>query len=338
NQAIRRAAVEKLTDQTLLAKLAVEARWLDVRVAAIGKVSDQPLLHQWSEKEPQAAIRQAAVWQISEDGFLLQRLPAESSASVRGTIIETLREKGSLRRVALTAYHQENREQAMQRLQKGLQDPAPDVVGAHENLERRVKALADETDNGILLTLVFEGEFDVLRAGAARRLSDPAALEQASLRVTNRDVLKILLAKLEDKTMLKRIAAGASDRPMRLAAAQKSGEKSWARIFDDATTKGGTVQMLGDALAAASLFESVQREAVYGVQQACLNLIRRGDESRIPEMVDLLEGYGDKTLAEDYLNCGQPDLDASGRVWANKRGYSVGTGAGSHRATWGSGK
>jgi len=64
-------------------------------------------------------------------------------------------------------------------------------------------------------------------------------------------------------------------------------------------------------------------------------LIRRGDESRIPEMGDLLEGYGDKALAEDYLNCGQPDLDSAGRKWARQRGFDVGTGSGSHRATWG---
>ncbi len=58
-----------------------------------------------------------------------------------------------------------------------------------------------------------------------------------------------------------------------------------------------------------------------------------GDESRIPEMVDLLEGYVGKTLAEDYLNCGQPDLGAAGRKWAHRRGYSVRTGAG-FRASW----
>ncbi len=87
-----------------------------------------------------------------------------------------------------------------------------------------------------------------------------------------------------------------------------------------------------------ALFPDVQQDAVAAVQQACLNLIRLGDESRIPEMVDLLEGYGDRTLAEDYLNCGQPDLDAVARAWADQRGYSVGTGYGSHRATWGSGR
>ena len=128
------------------------------------------------------------------------------------------------------------------------------------------------------------------------------------------------------------------DRAMRLAAAQKGGAKSWKEIFDAATARGATVQMLGDALSAASLFWQVQPDAKSGVQEACLNLIRRGNESRIPEMVDLLEGYGDKTLAEDYLNCGQPDLNREAHAWANRHGYDTHTGAGSHRARWGTGR
>jgi len=317
--------------------IAIEAKWLDIRIEAIGKVTNQILLCQWAEKEPQAAIRQAAVARISDDSFLLQCLMVEPSAAVRTIIIETLHERDSLRRVARTAYRQDNREQALRRLQKALQDPASDVVAAHKILERRVKALADEDDNGRFLTLTLEGEFDVLRAAAAQRLNEPASLEQAALRVTDRNVLKILLVKINDNAILNRIAAGAADPPMRLAAARKSGAKSWAQIFDAATTKGATVQMLGDALSAVSLFSVVQWDATTGVQNACLNLIQLGNESRITEMVDLLEGYGDKTLAEDYINCGQPDLDAAARAWAGRRGYRIDFGFGSHRATWGSG-
>jgi len=83
---------------------------------------------------------------------------------------------------------------------------------------------------------------------------------------------------------------------------------------------------------------NVQDEARTSVQRASLSLIRRGDESRIPELVDLLEGYGDKTLAEDYLDCGQPDLSAASQDWARKRGYSTRSGSGSNRANWGSGR
>ena len=69
----------------------------------------------------------------------------------------------------------------------------------------------------------------------------------------------------------------------------------------------------------------------------CLTLIRRGDESRIPDLVDLLGRYGDRTLCEDYLNCGQPDLNSAGQNWASDHGFDVGTGNGSNRANWGSG-
>jgi hypothetical protein len=253
-------------------------------------------------------------------------------------MIETLHSKEALRTVALTAYHQDNRELALQLLKEKLNDPATDVVTAHNQLKNRVTALTTKTDNDKLLEVALKGEFDVLRSAAAKRLTDPSVLEQVALRADDRTVLKIVLAKLEDKEILNRLATKAADTPMRLAAAKKSGSKSWQDIFDAATSGGAGEQQLGDALAAASLFPAVQSDAVYGVQQACLNLIRRGNESRIPEMVDLLEGYGDKTLAEDYLNCGQPDLDSAGRTWGRKRGYNVGKGSGSHRASWGSGK
>ena len=85
-----------------------------------------------------------------------------------------------------------------------------------------------------------------------------------------------------------------------------------------------------------SLFGAVQADAKKAVEQACLTLIRRGDESRIPEMVDLLNLYGNVTLCEDYLNCGQPDLYKAGAHWARARGYSIGSGNGSSRAQWGS--
>lgn len=332
------ATVSKLTDQAVLAKVVLEAKQLDIRIAAIGKVTDQALLRQWAEKDPQAVIRQAVVTRIADDRFLIQRLRMEPSAAVRVAIVDTLHTKGSLREVAQIAYHQQERNQALGRLRDVFKDQSSDVAKAHEALARRVEALETETDSGRLLTLALEGEVDVLRTAAARRLSNPAALEQAALCASDREVLKILLPKLADKAMLNRIAAAANDRAMRLAAAQKAGAKSWNKIFDAATTRGVTVQMLGDALAAVSLFPEVQPDAVDGVQNAALNLIRLGDESRIPEMVDLLEGYGDKRLAEDYLNCGQPDLDTAGRSWAQRRGYFISSGAGSHRATWGSGR
>ena len=59
----------------------------------------------------------------------------------------------------------------------------------------------------------------------------------------------------------------------------------------------------------------------------------------IPLSEDKLSGllmvYGDKSMAEDYLNSGSKLLADAGREWAMAHGYNVSTGSGSHRAIWG---
>jgi len=56
----------------------------------------------------------------------------------------------------------------------------------------------------------------------------------------------------------------------------------------------------------------------------------------VTPVVEMLELYGDGQLAEDYMNCGQPDLKMEGRAWCMRRGIRIETGFGSNRANWGS--
>jgi hypothetical protein len=94
---------------------------------------------------------------------------------------------------------------------------------------------------------------------------------------------------------------------------------------------------LGNVLGAAALVDSPQPSSA-AVVAACHAYIRRGDASRIPELRDLLLRFGDKPLAEDYLNCGQSQLRDAGEEWARAHGYNIGSGAGSHRVRWGEGR
>ena len=333
---IRRAAMDKLSEQASMTKATgTQSGWLVVATATISKVTNQDWLCQWAGTAPQAAIRQAAVRGVTDEKFLVQHLRTESSASVRAAIIETLRGNDALRDVALTAYHEDDRGQALGRLKAASPETASTVATAFAELEHRTQSLASETDENKLMTLALEGQFDVLQTAAARRLSSSVSVEKTVLRATDREVLKILLEKLQDYSALNRVAETAPNPALRLAASQKAGTRSWTEIFQAAIAHGVSARMLGDALAAVAFSPTVQLDAKESVQNACLNLIRLGDESRIPEMVDLLEGYGDTRLAEDYLNCGQPDLDKAARRWASRRGCPVSTGGGTSRARWG---
>jgi len=63
--------------------------------------------------------------------------------------------------------------------------------------------------------------------------------------------------------------------------------------------------------------------------------IKLGIQGSEEKLASLLMVYGNKSMAEDYLNCGSSVLDAAGRKWAGAHGYAISTGPGSHRATWG---
>ncbi|HOZ45081.1 MAG TPA: ankyrin repeat domain-containing protein [Candidatus Hydrogenedentes bacterium] len=51
-------------------------------------------------------------------------------------------------------------------------------------------------------------------------------------------------------------------------------------------------------------------------------------------LINLLESYGDVSMAEDYLNSGSATLYDGAKRWGNKRGYDIRTGSGSHRVFW----
>jgi hypothetical protein len=58
----------------------------------------------------------------------------------------------------------------------------------------------------------------------------------------------------------------------------------------------------------------------------------RGSEQKLAEV---LHGYGTKTMAEDYLNCGSPTLRAAAELWARRRRYRIYHTGGQHPVSWG---
>ncbi len=64
--------------------------------------------------------------------------------------------------------------------------------------------------------------------------------------------------------------------------------------------------------------------------------IKLGINGSEDELIAVLFVYGNKSMAEDYLNSGSGKLADGGRKWAAAHGYQISTGYGSHRSGWGS--
>ena len=194
------------------------------------------------------------------------------------------------------------------------------------------------------------------RLKAVRRISDPSSLAKVACEDNDKSVRICAVNKLKDQNFLSKVACEASDWTIRktafnrldssheatlardakdpaivLAARIKLKQEDWNTAF-----KAGNLDKagLGNVLGAVALVDSPQPSST-AVVSACHAFIRRGDSSRIPELKDLLHRFGDKPLAEDFLNCGQGQLHEAGVAWANAHGYNVGSGDGSHRVRWG---
>jgi hypothetical protein len=132
-------------------------------------------------------------------------------------------------------------------------------------------------------------------------------------------VLSFAFLLLNDIPALTELSDKACDPVARLIAAHKIG-RPWRAIFRAASADA---RLLRDAISALVLFPTDDAATKSAVDDLCFQLIRRGDETFIPELRTLLELYGDKSLAQSYVNSGDPKLNSAGSIWATKHGFRI---------------
>jgi HEAT repeat protein len=81
-----------------------------------------------------------------------------------------------------------------------------------------------------------------------------------------------------------------------------------------------------------TLLPWLESESTRPIYYGLIGLGKKGTED---ELAQALETWGDEAMAEDYLNCGSPKLEAAAKRWAEARGYTVYTTPGVKSETWG---
>lgn len=103
-----------------------------------------------------------------------------------------------------------------------------------------------------------------------------------------------------------------------------------------------------DAVKARSIYDELKRTNAALVTRAIVRKVASGeDRLRVlflavklgitgseGHLNAVLQTYGDKSMAEDYLNSGSQLLNEGARRWANDHGGSISAGGGSHRVAW----
>jgi len=329
----RAIALMGIGNEVLLMALARSEPSVFVRNTAILLLEDESQVKQLASNELNPVVREAAVSALTDDDFLIRRASEDSSPTVRLAAVRALQHPEAVLSAATTGYYKAVRDAARQRLKnEGLTEETQTVLtAADQKFKENLDAIGamQETD---LVQRAISGDFEEMSRLAVSKIEGQEYLKRVALESKDRGVLKIAFGKVSDVATLTEIASKAEDPALRLAAAHKIGGQSWKEVFSVGV---GDPVMMGNAIGAVSLYNTVQADAIEPVDKACLELIRLGDEARITEMTELLDDYGSIKLAEDYLNCGQPDLANAATAWGSKRGYYINKGSGARRAGWG---
>ena len=158
-----------------------------------------------------------------------------------------------------------------------------------------------------------------LRLAAAKslgKIGDPAAISP-------------LIAALKHKDLALRVAAATSLGQIgdpeatssliaALAAAKVSNEHGGDRgLFHEASRALAQIHR-GDPTALVKYLKAQKTVGVY------LALIRIGQADTRTVLLTALRQFGDVSMAEEYLNCGEATLEKAARDWAKAHGYTVG--------------
>lgn len=231
---------------------------------------------------------------------------------------------------SLTSTNYKSRIRAVNKLSD--QNMLYEIALKDDNYEVRGAAMK-HLSQSLLAKATTESQESGVRLQAVSFLSDQIELINIAQNNNNWEVRKASFKKLNDNS-LDILTREAKDPALVLSAKIRLGRISWNNAFSGA---GGSSGKLGDVIGAAALVDSPQPTSS-DVVSACHKYIRQGDASRIPELINLLNRFGNATLAEDYMNCGESTLSDAGCAWGRAHGYKCTTGYGSNRVRWGSEK
>jgi hypothetical protein len=327
NYEARKRAVNKITDQNILYKVAIEDLNFEVKIAAFNRITDPNLISKIAIESKEPILRLEAVNKITDQRILYEVALEDMSYEVKIAALNWITDPNLINRLAFESKDPNIRLEAVNKItdQNILYKAA-----LEDKYDIKIAAM-NRLNPSLLAKLASDFKEINLKLKVVEVLTDQIELMNISQNNDNWDVRKAAFKKL-DVTSLDILTSEAKDPAITLSAKIRLGRVSWNEAFSG---KSNSTLTLGDVIGAAAIVD-IPQPTSFDVVSACHKFIQLGDASRIPELIFLLNKYGNVSLAEDYMNCGESTLEDAGCKWGRAHGYTCTTGNGSNRVRWGS--
>jgi|GEM_PF-1106018 len=215
----RERAVEKLTDQPALAKVATETDDIFVYTLVLEKLTDQALLAKVAVEASRWNVRYKAVEKLTDKAVLARVAVEDGDQAVRMAALEKLTDQAVLAKVAVDDGHEAVRRTAVEKLTDQAVLAKVAVEDGHEVV--REAAVAKLTDQAVLAKVAVEDGHEVVREAAMAKLTDQAVLVSVAIEAKDQSARYGAVKKVTDQAVLARVAVEDGDQAVRRAAVEK---------------------------------------------------------------------------------------------------------------------
>lgn len=175
--AIRAAAAEKVTDQSVLAGLSAPDQPVAVRLAVVNATRDASMVAHLARSDNDPKVRLAAIGRLDDAAILTRLAQEERDETLRARAVSRLNDRALLARIL-------------------VQDPSPRV---------RREAVARVQDKDVLRAALKDQDAGVRATAVVGIPDDPQTLEHLALSDPEAPVRRNATARLQDATVLDRI-------------------------------------------------------------------------------------------------------------------------------------
>jgi hypothetical protein len=201
---VRRAAVSKLTDTRLLARIAKEDIVDYVRQAAIAQITDQAVLGEIARTSPHWQDRFDVVEKLGDSPLLWEIAKSDPNSAVRLFALKKVTNQITLYEAVKGDPVSGNREAALER----IKDPAMLSVIATTNPEDRIRWIATRrvVDQDVLIRIAKTDPRSLVREEAAYRVSNQESLLEILRTETEENVRLAAAKRVTGQEQLARLA------------------------------------------------------------------------------------------------------------------------------------
>ncbi len=200
NSAVRQCTIQNITDEALLADIAVHSYFVDTQIHAVTRLTNQLLLANIAKTHEDAPVRGLAVKKVTDQVLLADIAKTHEDAPIRKLAVEKVTDQVLLANIAKTDENSSVRRLAVEKITD--QVLLADIAKTHEDAPIRKLAVEKVTDQVLLADISKTHEDAPIRKLAVEKVTDQVLLADISKTHEDAPIRKLAVEKVTDQALL----------------------------------------------------------------------------------------------------------------------------------------